>query len=162
MTLTDSRNARVELRGDREIVITREFDAPRALVWRAFTTPEHVRRWWHANRGEITEISIDLRIGGRWRYAMDAPGYGEVAFNGEFLELDPEVRSVSTEAFEGMPDAAPSVNTMTLEEAGGRTTMTILVEHALPEHRDAHIASGMEDGLQDALDLLEQTARSMA
>jgi uncharacterized protein YndB with AHSA1/START domain len=161
MTVTTSHKATVTLQGDRQIVITREFDAPKALVYKAFTTPELVRRWWHANRGEMTECEIDLRVGGRWRYAMQAPSYGEVAFNGEYLEIEPEERIVSTEAFEGAPGAAPAVNTMTLTEADGRTTMTILVEHALPEHRDAHIASGMEDGLQDALDLLEQVAKQV-
>ena len=73
MSVTSNHRAMVSLQGDRQIVITREFDAPKELVWRAFTTPEHVRRWWHANRGEITEVSIDLQVGGRWRYAMHAP-----------------------------------------------------------------------------------------
>jgi uncharacterized protein YndB with AHSA1/START domain len=131
------------------------------LVWKAFTTPDHVRRWWHANRGEMIVCEIDLRVGGRWRYAMEAPGFGEVAFNGEYLEVEPHDRLVSTEAFEGAPGTEPAVNTMTLTEEGGVTRMEILVEHARPEHRDAHIESGMEDGLQDALDLLEQTAKSL-
>jgi uncharacterized protein YndB with AHSA1/START domain len=151
----------VELKGDRQIVITREFDASRELVWRAFTTPELVRQWWHANRGEFTVCEIDLRVGGRWRYAMEAPNFGEVAFNGEYLEIEAPGRCVSTEAFEGMPGAAPSVNEMTLTEENGRTTMRILVTHAEPEHRDAHIASGMEAGMQDALALLEQVAKSL-
>ena len=146
--------------GDREIHIVRQFDAPRDLVWKAYTTPELVRRWWHANRGEMTVCEIDLRVGGKWRYAMDAPGVGEVGFHGEYREIVPNERLVSTEAYEGIPDAdaQAALDTLTLTETGGRTTLTIVVEHPTQEGRDMHIASGMEDGLQDALDLLEQVA----
>jgi uncharacterized protein YndB with AHSA1/START domain len=84
----------------------------------------------------------------------------EVAFHGEYREIVPNERLVSTEVYEAYPDAA-ALDTLTLAEADGRTTMTILVEHASREHRDAHIESGMEDGLQKALDLLEEVARSL-
>jgi uncharacterized protein YndB with AHSA1/START domain len=83
-----------------------------------------------------------------------------VAFHGEYRELVPNERIVSTEVYEGMPDAA-SLNTMTLTEEDGRTTLTILVDHASKEHRDGHINSGMEAGMQDAMDLLEQVAISL-
>ena len=158
--MTDSPKATVTLPTDEQILITRQFDAPKHLVWKAFTTPELVKRWWHANRGEMTVCEIDLRVGGAWRYVMVTPDGYEVGFHGEYHEIVPEERAVSTEEFEGMPGAA-SVNTMTLAEEGGRTTLEILVQHANQEHRDAHINSGMEDGLQDALSLLEQVARSM-
>ena len=160
--MTATRSATVTLQGDTEILIVRQFDAPRELVWKAYTTPELVRRWWHANRGEMTVCEIDLRLGGKWRYAMEAPGFGEVAFHGEYREIVPNERLVSTEAYEGIPDADAhaAVDTLTLSETGGRTTLTILVEHPTKEGRDMHIASGMEDGLQDALDLLEQVART--
>jgi uncharacterized protein YndB with AHSA1/START domain len=158
--MTDSRKATVTLPTDEQILITREFDAPKHLVWKAFTTPELVRRWWHANRGEMTVCEIDLRVGGAWRYVMVTPDGYEVGFRGEYHEIVPEERAVSTEEFEGMPGAA-SVNTMTLAEEDGRTKLEILVQHAIKEHRDAHINSGMEDGLQDALTLLEDVANSL-
>jgi uncharacterized protein YndB with AHSA1/START domain len=160
MTLTSSRRATVTLPTDEQILITREFDAPRHLVFKAYTTPELVRRWWHANRGEMTLCEIDLRVGGRWRYVMAACSGPEVGFHGEYRELVPDERIVSTEVYEGMP-GAEALDTVTFTEVDGRTTLTILVQHSCREHRDAHIESGMEDGLQDALELLEGVATSL-
>jgi uncharacterized protein YndB with AHSA1/START domain len=157
---TSSGTAVVTLPTDEQILITRKFDAPADLVYKAYTTPELVRRWWTAKRGEMTVCDIDLRVGGTWRYVMIADGGMEVGFHGEYREIVENERIVSTEVFEGMPDAE-ALNTLTLTEAGGRTTMEILVQHEKKEHRDAHIESGMEDGLQDALDLLEQVAVSL-
>ena len=158
--MTTSGSATVTLPSDTEILITREFDAPAELVWKAWTTPELVRRWWHADRGRITSIDIDLRVGGSWRYVMVAPGDFEVGFHGEFREITPYERIVSTEVYEGFPDAG-ALNILTLTEVDGRTTLEVLVQHELQEHRDAHIASGMEAGMQDAMDLLEQVAVSL-
>jgi uncharacterized protein YndB with AHSA1/START domain len=155
-----SGTAKVTLPADDQILITREFDAPKHLVYKAFTTPELVKRWWHANRGEMTVAEIDLQEGGQWRYVMVAEGGFEVGFHGEYREIVPNERIVSTEIYEGMP-GAEAVNTMTLTEADGRTTLEILVQHASKEHRDAHIESGMEAGMQDAMDLLEQVAVSL-
>ena len=160
MAVTSSNRARVTLPTDEQILIEREFDAPRDLVYRAYTTPDLVRRWWHANRGEVKLVEIDLRVGGKWRYVMVADGDFEVGFHGEYREIVPNERLVSTEVYEAMPDAE-AVDTLTLTEADGRTTVTILVQHTSKEHRDAHINSGMEAGLQDALDLLEQIAISL-
>ena len=158
--MSSSATASVTLPTDEQILITRAFDAPRELVYRAWTTPELVRRWWHANRGEMTIAEIDLRVGGRWRYVMIVHGDVEVAFHGEYREIVPNERLVATEVYEGMP-GAEALDTTTFEDAGGRTTVTILVQHQTKEHRDAHVESGMEDGLQDALDLLEEVARSL-
>ena len=160
MGVTSSGTATVTLPADDQIVITREFDAPRHLIYEAWTTPELVRQFWHANRGEMTAAEIDLRVGGRWRYAMVTPEGFEVAFHGEYRELVPNERIVSTEAYEGAPEAGETVNTLPLSEAAGRTTLTVLVQCPSKEVRDAIIESGMEDGLQDALDLLEQVAVS--
>src|SRR5918992_1235667 len=160
MPTTSSGTASVTLPTDEQILITRELDAPKHLVYKAWTTPELVKRWWTANRGEATVAEIDLRVGGVWRYVMVADGGFEVAFHGEFREIVPNERIVSTEVYEGMPEAE-ALNTMTLSEPDGRTTLTILVEHASQEHRDAHVESGMEDGLQDALDLLEEVVISL-
>ena len=164
MTVTSSGSASVTLPSDHQIVITREFDAPRDLVYRAYTTPELVKRWWHAKRGEATIAEIDLRPGGRWRYVMVTDDGVEVGFHGEYREIVPNERIVSTEVFEGAqegdyPEQA-TINTTTFEERDGRTTLTILVEAPSKDIRDAIVASGMEEGLQDALDLLEEVAVS--
>jgi uncharacterized protein YndB with AHSA1/START domain len=161
-TMASSGTATVTLPNDRQILITREFDAPRHLVFKAWTTPELVRRWWHARRGEVTVVEIDLRVGGAWRYVMIATGGIEVGFHGEYREIVPDERLVSTEIYEGAPGSEPALNTLTLTEVDGRTTATLLVEHANTEDRDAHINSGMEHGLQDALDLLERLVISLA
>ncbi len=160
MPMTTSQSAKVTLPADDQILITREFDAPRHLVYKAYTTPELVRRWWTAKRGEMTVAEIDLRVGGTWRFVMVADGGMEVGFHGEYREIVPDERIVSTEVFEGFPDAE-SVNLLTLTETGGRTRLELLVQHQTKEHRDAHINSGMEDGLQDAMDLLEEVASSL-
>jgi uncharacterized protein YndB with AHSA1/START domain len=162
MPVTTNGTAKVTLPSDTQILITREFDAPRHLVFKAWTTPELVKRWWHANRGEVTLCEIDLRVGGKWRYVM-AAAEGEVGFHGEYREIVTDERLVSTEVYEGIPDAErhAALDTLTLTEASGRTLLTILVEHPTKEGRDAHINSGMEDGMQDALDLLEQVAVSL-
>ena len=164
--VTSSNKAQVTLPSDQEILIVREFDAPKHLVFEAYTKPEHVRRWWTAKRGEVTECEIDLRVGGRWRYVMVTNEGGmEVAFHGEYREIVENERLVSTEVYEGAPvpdpDAAGTLNTLTLTEENGRTTLEILVQAPNQEVRDAIIASGMEDGLQDALDLLEGVALSL-
>jgi uncharacterized protein YndB with AHSA1/START domain len=159
---TSSGTATLTLPTDEQILIVREFDAPKHLVYKAWTTPELVKRWWHANRGEATLAEIDLRVGGKWRYVMVTADGFEVGFHGEYRELVPNERIVSTEHYEGAPDpSAGTVNTLTLEEADGRTTMTILVQAPSKEVRDAIIDSGMEGGLQDALTLLEQVANSL-
>jgi uncharacterized protein YndB with AHSA1/START domain len=158
--MTSSGTAVVTLPTDTQILITREFDAPKDLVWRAWTTPELIKRWWNAKRGEVTVAEVDLRVGGAWRYVMIADGGQEVGFHGEYREVVPAERIVSTEVFEGMPDAE-SLNTLTLTEQDGRTTLTVLVEHRNKEGRDGHIESGMEAGMQDAMDLLEEVAISL-
>jgi uncharacterized protein YndB with AHSA1/START domain len=158
--MTSSGTAAVTLPSDTQILITREFAAPKHLVYKAWTTPELIKRWWSANRGEVTIAEVDLRVGGMWRYVMIAEGGFEVGFHGEYREIVPNERIVSTEVFEGMPDAE-AVDTLTLTEKAGRTTLSVLVQHQTKAHRDAHIESGMEAGMQDAMDLLEQVAISL-
>ena len=163
---TTGRSATLTLPTDEQVLIRREFAAPRELVWRAWTTPELVRRWWHAKRGAVTVCEIDLRVGGKWRYAMLTPDGFEVAFHGEYLEVVPNERLVSTETYEGLPEGVTeeegsSVNTATFVEADGRTIVTLVMQAANKASRNAIIDSGMEDGLQDALDLLEEVAISL-
>jgi uncharacterized protein YndB with AHSA1/START domain len=166
MSMTSSGTATVTLPTDDQILITREFDAPKHLVYKAWTTPELVKRWWHAKRGEVTVAEIDLRVGGLWRYVMVTGDGFEVGFHGEYREIVPNARIVSTEIYEGLPEGVSeedgaTVNTATFTEAHGRTTVTLLVQATNKISRDAIIDSGMEDGLQDALDLLEQVAVSL-
>ena len=158
--MASSGRATVTLPNDEQILITREFEAPRHLVWRAWTEPELVKRWWGGERGEVTSAEIDLRVGGAWRCAMATDGGFEVAFHGEYREVVPNERIVSTEVYEGMPEGE-ALNTVTFSEEYGRTTVTVLVQHASKEARDAHIASGMETGMQEGMDLLERVAISL-
>jgi uncharacterized protein YndB with AHSA1/START domain len=163
--VTHSGKATVTLPTDTQIVITREFDAPRHLVYRATTEPELVRRWWSGHRGEVTSVEIDLRVGGRWRYVMVANGGFEVAFHGTYREIVPNERIVSTELYEGAPGATEddaTVNTVTYEDVGGRTLLTTVIECTTKEIRDMIIESGMEGGMQEAFDKLEELARSLA
>jgi uncharacterized protein YndB with AHSA1/START domain len=166
MAMTNEKKAELTLPAEDQILVTREFDAPRHLVYKAWTTPELVARWWTAKRGTAKQMEIDLRVGGRWRYAMDAGGQ-EVAFHGEYREIVPNEKIVSTEVFEGIPgppeeaEANATLNTATFEEKDGRTVVTILIQCPSPELRDMIVASGMEAGLQDALDLLEEVAREL-
>jgi uncharacterized protein YndB with AHSA1/START domain len=163
MAAASSGTATVTLPTDQQILITREFDAPKHLVYKAWTTPELVKRWWTARRGAMTVAEIDLRVGGQWRYVMVAEDGTEVGFHGEYREIVPNERIVSTEVYEPIPDAEAhaALDTLTLTEVDGRTTLSILVEHPTKEGRDAHINSGMEDGMQDAMDLLEEVAVSL-
>ena len=160
MAVTSSGTAVVTLPTDTQILVTREFDAPRHLVYRAWTTPELIRRWWSGDRGEVTVAEVDLRVGGTWRYVMTANGGFEVAFHGEYREIVPNERIVSTEVYEGVPDGE-AVDTLTFTEEDGRTTLSLLVQHTSQEDRDAHINSGMEGGMQEAMDHLEQVAVSL-
>ena len=159
-----SRSAQVTLPRDDQIQIVREFDATAELVYRAMTTPDLVRRWWHARRGEMTVCEIDLRIGGTWRYAMVTPDGFEVAFHGEHVEIVPDELIVRTAIFEGLPPDVSEADALTTETAAlseidGKTILTLVIQASNQTSRDAIIASGMENGLQDALDLLEEVAR---
>ena len=160
MSVTSSHTATVTLPADEQILITREFDAPKHLVYEAWTTPELVKRWWSGRRGTVTSAEIDLRVGGAWRYVMVAHGGFEVAFHGEFRELVANERIVSTEVYEGMPEGE-AVNTITFTEVDGRTLLTLLMQLATRQERDAIIDSGMEAGMQEGMDLLEQVAASL-
>jgi uncharacterized protein YndB with AHSA1/START domain len=167
MPTTSTRSAVLTLPTDEQILITREFAAPRHFVWRAWTEPDLVRRWWHAKRGEVTVCEIDLRVGGKWRYVMVTPDGFEVGFHGEYREIVPNERLVTTETYEGLPEGVSeeegsTVNAATFSEVDGRTTVTLLIQAANKVSRDAIIETGMEDGLQDALDLAEEVAVSLA
>jgi uncharacterized protein YndB with AHSA1/START domain len=153
-----SGTAVVTLPADDHILITREFDAPKHLVYKAWTTPELVSRWWSGKRGQMKVAEIDLRVGGQWRYAMDAQGGFEVAFHGEYQEIVENERLVYTEVFEGAPEAGATVNVVTFTEVDGQTLLEALTKCPSKEVRDLIIDSGMEVGVQEGMDLLEQIA----
>ena len=157
-------SAEITLPSDTEILITRRFDAPAALVYRAVTTPELVKRWWGFPTSEWLVCEIDFRVGGQWRF-VTREGDMEVGFHGEYLEIEPSRRIVQTEIYEGAPELYPSdaaVNTTTFDEADGVTTMTVLVSVPNRELRDIIIASGMESGMQVSYNRLEDLIRSAA
>jgi uncharacterized protein YndB with AHSA1/START domain len=158
-----SGTATVTLPTDEQILITREFDAPKHLVYKAWTTPELVKRWWSGHQGEVTIAEIDLRVGGRWRYAMVAHGGFEVAFHGTYREIVPNERIVNTQVYEtpDAPEGEGALNIVTFTEVDGRTTLSLLVQTASKQDRDAIMSSGMEVGMQEQLDLLEQLAMSL-
>ena len=161
MNTTSNRHgsAVVTLPSDTEILITRQFDAPAALVYRAYTTPELVKRWYGFDTSVWKVCEIDLRVGGSWRYVIQERDF-EVAFHGEYQELSPPQRLVSTEVYEGMPDAS-ALNIIDFDEADGVTTMRTLVQHSEQAHRDAHIESGMEGGMQVSMDRLEDLVATL-
>jgi uncharacterized protein YndB with AHSA1/START domain len=159
--MTTSNRAVVTLPSATQILITREFDAPPHLVYRAYTTPELIKRWWAGERGQVTSAEVDLRPGGTWRYVMIANAGFEVAFHGEYKEIITAERIVTTDIFEGMPDAA-ALTTTTFAAKDGRTVLSMLIEHSSQENRDAHVNSGMEGGMQESMAKLEQLAQSLA
>jgi uncharacterized protein YndB with AHSA1/START domain len=144
---------------DTEILMVREFDAPRELVYKAYTTPELVKRWWAGKKGTVTVAEIDLRVGGRWRYALVTPEGYEVGFHGEYSEIVPNERLVNTEIFEGAAEAGAATVTCTFEDLGdGRSRLSMLSEFGSKEIRDMVLGSGMESGAQEGLDIVEQIA----
>ena len=154
MITTRHGSAVVTLPNDLEIHITRTFAAPKDLVFKAWTTPDLVRRWWGLESSPLVVCDIDLRPGGDWRYVTrDADGT-ELGWHGTYQEVNAPDRLVSTEVFEGYPDGE-ALNTLTLTEEGGETVLTVVVRHSSKENRDGHIASGMEGGMQHTLDRLD-------
>ncbi len=169
MNATKNRHgsAVITLPTDTTIVITRVFDAPAALLFKAYTTPELVKRWWGFEADDWKVCEIDLKVGGKWRYVAthkNEEAEFDVAFNGEYLEIDAPTRLVSTEMFEGYedPNATPTVNTLTFDEVDGVTTLTNHIECHTQEIRDAIIESGMEHGMQISMDRMEDLVREAA
>jgi uncharacterized protein YndB with AHSA1/START domain len=155
-------SAVITLPSDTEILITRAFDASADLIFKAYTTPELVKRWWGFESSEWLVCDIDLRVGGKWRYVI-REGDNEVGFHGEYREVAGPHRLVSTEVYEDAPvpdpEAAGAVNVLTLDEHDGVTTLTVLVQTPSQDVRDAIIQSGMEAGMQVSYDRLEDLVR---
>ena len=155
--------ATLEMPSDTEIVITREFNAPRALVWDAFSKPEHIRRWWGLRGTTVPVCENDLRVGGTWRWVLRDPDGSEHAFSGKYLEVAPPERAVRTEWYEAIPDAE-YVSTATFTERDGKTLLHNHLKYKSREHRDGHLMSGMEPGMQETYqrmdELLEELTHS--
>ncbi len=157
-------SAVITLPSDTTYSVHRIFDAPAELVFKAFTTPELVKRWWGFDTSEWVVCDIDLRVGGQWRFVIKDSDM-EVGFNGENREIAGPHRLVSTEMYEGVPDYKPedyAINTMTLDEVEGVTTMMLHVDMHTKEARDMVLASGMEGGVQVSYDRLEDLVRGSA
>jgi uncharacterized protein YndB with AHSA1/START domain len=151
-------SATVTRTSDTELLITRKFDAPARLVFKAWTTPELVKRWWGFDSSQWKVCEIDFRVGGRWRFVtLEKDGTLEVGFHGEYREIQAPTRIVSTEVYEGFPgtDEDGAVNTLTFDEKGGVTTMTTHVKMRHKDHLDAMIQSGMESGMQISYNRME-------
>lgn len=146
---------------DREIVMTRTFDAPRKLVFEAHSTPEHMKRWWGPRRYEMTVCEMDFRPGGAYRIVhRDADGQ-EFGFRGAFREIVPPERIVWTFEFEGMPGHV-SVQTLVFTEQDGKTTVTATALYDSVEDRDGELHSGMLEGATETYDRLDEYLRTMA
>lgn len=147
-------SARVTLPSDTEILITRDFEASPERVWAAMTTPHHLLRWWGPDWHPLVSCEVDLREGGRWRFVSRGVDGDELAWHGRYREVVPPERLVSTEVFEGNPQA-PVVTITTLSHADGITTVRTLVQHTSTQARDNHVHSGMESGLQGSYNRLD-------
>ncbi|MGQ0539190.1 MAG: SRPBCC family protein, partial [Gemmatimonadaceae bacterium] len=149
---------------DREIRLTRLFDAPRHLVFEALTKPEHVQRWWgQLGEGYSTQAEADVRVGGKWRYVNRHPK-GEVEFYGEYREITPPERLVFTEIYAPFPPINPedaSVCTVVLTEEQGKTRFTLTALYDSRETRDIVLNSGMEAGAAISYDRLEEVAKEL-
>jgi uncharacterized protein YndB with AHSA1/START domain len=164
---TSSGTTQITTPADDRILVTRELAAPPALVYRAWTTPELVKRWWSGGMGRVTVAEIDLRVGGTWRYVISGDDF-EITFHGEYREIVPDQRLVFTEIFEGAPEtpdvpaSEPPLDIVTFApSAAGGTTLTLLVECHTKALRDLILDSGMEAGVQGQMDALEAVAGSL-
>jgi uncharacterized protein YndB with AHSA1/START domain len=163
--MMDARSLKVTTPSDREVVMTRVFDAPRELVYEAMSRPELIRRWLFGPPGwEMTVCEDDLRVGGTFRWAWRGPDGAEMAMHGVYREVNPPERVVRTEAFDfGCPSQmGEQVATLALTEQGGRTLLTLTVLYPSKEARDGAIASGMEKGVAAGYDRLDEMLASGA
>ena len=160
-TVANSHTFKVTSPSDREIRLTRLFDAPRHVVFEAMTKPEQVKQWWGrlGDGYSVPVCEIDLQVGGAWRFVNRHPG-GEAAFYGEYREITPPSRLVFTEIFEQFPDSV-SVVTAVFAEENGKTRFTATVLYPSLEVRDMVIQSGMSSGAGISYDRLEDLVREL-
>jgi uncharacterized protein YndB with AHSA1/START domain len=145
---------------DKEIVVTWTVDAPREVVYQAYSDPNLIPKWWGPRKYITTIEKMDVRPGGKWRFLQrDAEG-NKYAFNGEYREVKPPERMVQTFEFEGMPGHV-QVDTLSLEAQGGKTKVTTHSQFANVEDRDGMLQSGMEEGMAEGIDRLAELVQEM-
>jgi uncharacterized protein YndB with AHSA1/START domain len=148
---------------DREVVAARVFEAPRELVWKAYTEPEHIRQWMLGYEGWTMAVcEVDLRPGGAYRYAWRNEDGEELTISGVHKEVEPPERLVATESWGWGGDWPEALNTIVLDEEDGRTTLTVTVRYPSQEARDAALATGMTDGWSQSYDWLDEHLGSLA
>ncbi len=145
---------KVSLPTEREVVMTRVFDAPRRLVFDALTKPELLKRWFGPRGWSLVVCEADLKVGGAWRWVLRGPDGRDMGMRGVYQEITPPEWLVSTESFDDYP--GESLNTLILSEEDGKTTFTITGRYASQEIRDAVIKSGMEHGAAECYDKLAE------
>jgi len=143
---------------DSEIVLTRVFDAPRTMVFDAFTKPELLKRWFGPRGWNLVTCEVDFRVGGKWRFILEGPGNRKMGMYGSYLEIDAPKRTVHMEAFDDFPGKS-QVTSVWIEQ-NGKTMLTATVLAASREARDAVIQSGMEHGAAETYDRLNELLRS--
>jgi len=146
---------RVTVISDTEVQITREFDAPRELVFKAIIDRELLARWWGPRKYQTVVDTMDVRPGGKWRMRNIAADGSEHAFRGEFREVTPPERVVWTFEYEPLAGHI-SVETMTLTEHDGRTLLTVRDQFSSKEDRDGMLQSGMETGARETYERLDE------
>ena len=161
MTATLSSTFTLTMPSEREIVLSRLFDAPRSLVFEAYSKCEHLSKWLGPRYLTMVSCEMDFRVGGKYRYTHRAPDGSEYGFRGEYREIVSPERIVQTFEFDGMPGHV-SVETFTLEEHNGKTKLTITALYASVEDRNGMAQSGMEAGVRDSWDRLDDLLRTMA
>jgi uncharacterized protein YndB with AHSA1/START domain len=159
----------MELRGDREIVIERTFNGPARIVFDAWTRPELVRRWWapKTRRVSVVDCEADVRAGGYYRYVLRLASGNQFAFSGKYTEVTSPTRLVYTQIFEptaagAQPGDPEVIITVTFDERDGKTHMVSRSLCPSKDVRDAIIASGMEGGMRETMDLLDELVASLA
>jgi uncharacterized protein YndB with AHSA1/START domain len=140
--------------GERTFTVTRTFNAPARLVWEAWTRPEYMMRWFGNSCAKLDLCEMDVRVGGKWRRVLRMDDGKLIGFHGEYLELEPPGYIKFTEVFEPFPDF-PSTVTVTLTEQAGKTHVKVVQEHSTVQARDMHLGSGMEPGMRETLDRLQ-------
>ena len=158
---SNSDSFRATTPSDREITLTRLFDAPRDLVFGAMSKPEHVRRWWGIldDQHSVIVCDIDFRVGGAWRFVGRGPR-GEYGFHGVYRDIAAPERVVFTEIYDPFPDAE-SVVTSVLTEERGKTRLTVTALYPSLEVRDMVLKTGMDKGAAISYDRLEDVVREL-
>jgi uncharacterized protein YndB with AHSA1/START domain len=156
-----SKTATFTMPSDREVVMTRVFDAPRALLWKAYTDPSLIQKWWGPRRYSTVVEKMDVRPGGVWRIVNRGVDGAEYWFNGVFSEVVKPERLVRTFEFEGAPGHI-MVETTTFEELEGKTNVTVTSLFKTKEDRDGMVASGMRDGATESMDRLAGLLKEMS